>query len=242
MAMNTSPDRPEPRRGFDGVGATADDVRLACGRMLSGVWAAWEDGASDAHVRTCPHCEQAVHGLKALGAAVRAAHGEPGQDWDLSPLTERIMDVVRLELRPGRPLPLGEREEDVWVMEAMAAKSLRAAAERLPGVCAGSCRIQPGASDGDGPARGPVQVGLEVVVPLTTSLPHLAEQIRRQVHLAADTTLGLPVESIDIRITDLTVPDVTATTGAENRTAWVQPERDGSTSRPTAGDLWGETE
>jgi len=239
MAMNTGPDRPEPRRGFDGAGATADDARLACGRMLSGVWAAWEDGASDTHMRTCPHCAQAVQQLRALGAAVREAHGEQGQDWDSSPLTERIMDVVRLELRPGRPLPLGEREEDVWIMEAVAAKSLRAAAETLPGVHAGSCRFQPAASDGNGPARGPVQVGLEVVVPLTTSLPHLAEQIRRQVHLAADATLGLPVESIDIRITDLAVPDstATATAEAESRPDRAQPERDGSMSRPTNREL-----
>jgi hypothetical protein len=234
MAMNTGPDRPEPRHGFDGTGATADDARLACGRMLSDVWAAWEDGTSDAHVRTCPYCAQAVQQLKALGAAVREAHGEQGQDRDASPLTERIMDVVRLELRPGRPVPLGEREEDVWIMEAMAAKSLRAAAETLPGVRAGSCRIQPAASDGDGPARGPVQVGLEVVVPLTTSLPYLAEQIRRQVRLAADATLGLPVESIDIHITDLAVPDVTE---AENRPDRAQPERDGSMSRPTNREL-----
>ncbi|MEU4981529.1 Asp23/Gls24 family envelope stress response protein [Streptomyces sp. NPDC021969] len=194
MAMNSGADE------------HAEDERLACGRLLSEVWEAGEGGADDPHLRVCAHCSAAVRQLDLLGAAVRGAGGggrEP--EWDAGALTERVMDVVRLELRPGRPLPLGEREEDLWVREAMAAKALRAAAETVPGVRAGSCRIRP-AESGGSPSRGPVRVRLEVVVPLTPRLRDLAEEVRRRVRGAADDALGLPVDHVDVHITDVTEP------------------------------------
>jgi hypothetical protein len=207
MAMNTGAELPGPGTGPGGADGTGDgdDERLACGRLLSQVWGAREDGADDPHLRACPYCAEAVRRLDLLGAAVREARGEREPEWDAGALTERVMDVVRLELRPGRTLPLGEREEDLWVREAMAAKALRAAAETVPGVRAGSCRIQP-AESGDGPVRGPVRVRLEVVVPIAPGLPDVAEEIRRRVRGAADGALGMPVENVDVHITDVTDP------------------------------------
>ncbi|CAL9637851.1 Asp23/Gls24 family envelope stress response protein [Streptomyces sp. enrichment culture] len=202
MAMNTGAELPGPGTGAGGAEEPVDDERLACGRLLSEVWEAREDGADDPHVRACPYCSAAVRQLDLLGAAVREAGGGREPEWDAGALTERVMDVVRLELRPGRPLPLGEREEDLWVREAMAAKALRAAAETVPGVRAGSCRIRP-AESGGSPARGPVRVRLEVVVPLTPPLRDLAEEVRRRVHGAADEALGLPVADVDVHITDV---------------------------------------
>ncbi|MFF4471605.1 Asp23/Gls24 family envelope stress response protein [Streptomyces sp. NPDC001599] len=203
MAMNSGADE------------HAEDERLACGRLLSEVWEAGEGGADDPHLRVCAHCSAAVRQLDLLGAAVRGASGggrEP--EWDAGALTERVMDVVRLELRPGRPLPLGEREEDLWVREAMAAKALRAAAETVPGVRAGSCRIRP-AESGGSPSRGPVRVRLEVVVPLTPRLRDLAEEVRRRVRGAADDALGLPVDHVDVHITDVTDPAGADPAGAD---------------------------
>lgn len=219
MAMNSDAELPGPGAGPGSGGAeeSADDERLACGRLLSEVWEAWEGGADDPdtdrdrapdrdpHLRTCPHCAAAVRQLDLLGVAVREAGGGRESEWDAGALTERVMDVVRLELRPGRPLPLGEREEDLWVREAMAAKALRAAAETVPGVRAGSCRIRP-AESGGSPSRGPVRVRLEVVVPLTPRLRDLAEEVRRRVRGAADDALGLPVDHVDVHITDVTEP------------------------------------
>ncbi|WP_224302051.1 Asp23/Gls24 family envelope stress response protein [Streptomyces olivaceus] len=206
MAMNTGAELPGPGTGTGGAEEPSDDERLACGRLLSEVWEAREDGADDdPHLRECPYCSAAVRQLDLLGAAVREAGAGREPEWDAGALTERVMDVVRLELRPGRPLPLGEREEDLWVREAMAAKALRAAAETVPGVRAGSCRIRP-AESGGSPARGPVRVRLEVVVPLTPPLRDLAERIRRRVHGAADEALGLPVSDVDVHITDVTDP------------------------------------
>ncbi|WND34188.1 Asp23/Gls24 family envelope stress response protein [Streptomyces sp. BB1-1-1] len=209
MAMNTGAELPGPGAGPGGADGTADglpdDERLACGRLLSEVWETREEGADDPHPRACPHCAAAVRQLDLLGAAVREAGSGREPEWDAGALTERVMDVVRLELRPGPPLPLGEWEEDLWVREAMAAKTLRAAAETVPGVRAGSCRIRP-AEAGGVPARGPVRVRLEVVVPIAPGLPDLAEEIRRRVRGAADEALGLPVADVDVHITDVTDP------------------------------------
>lgn len=208
MAMNSGAELPGTGAGPGPGGADehAEDERLACGRLLSEVWEAGEGGgADDPHLRACPHCSAAVRQLDLLGAAVREAGGVREPEWDAGALTERVMDVVRLELRPGRPLPLGEREEDLWVREAMAAKALRAAAETVPGVRAGSCRIRP-AESGGSPSRGPVRVRLEVVVPLTPRLRDLAEEVRRRVRAAADDALGLPVDHVDVHITDVTGP------------------------------------
>ncbi|WP_217244925.1 Asp23/Gls24 family envelope stress response protein [Streptomyces sp. AC602_WCS936] len=205
MAMNTGAELPGSGAGPGGADGNAadDDERLACGRLLSEVWESREDGSEDPHLSACPHCAAAVRQLDLLGAAVReASRGEREPEWDAGALTERVMDVVRLELRPGRPLPLGEREEDLWVREAMAAKALRAAAETVPGVRAGSCRVRPG-ERGGAPTRGPVRVRLEVVVPLVPGLHELAEEIRRRVRGAADDALGLPVEHVDVHITDV---------------------------------------
>ncbi|MET9123927.1 Asp23/Gls24 family envelope stress response protein [Streptomyces sp. NPDC004528] len=143
-----------------------DDELLPCGRFLSQVWEAWENaGADDPHLRECPYCRPAVRELEDLESAVRRLRDESpvAEPYDAGPLARRVMDVVRLELRPGRPLPLGGPAENLWIMEAVAARTLRAAAETVAGVRAGSCRItavppgSPIAPGGRGtdPAGGP---------------------------------------------------------------------------------------
>lgn len=181
----------------------ADDEQLPCGRMLFQVWAAWEEQSDDPHLHACPHCRSAVHDLDELESAVRDLRGESldDTDHDAAALTRRVMDVVRLELRPGRPLPLGEPDEDLWVMEAVAARTLRAAAETVSGVRAGSCRLRPLPEPG---APDRVEVRLEIHAPFDASLPDLAEDVRTRVWDAADRDLGMPVAAVDIRVTDLT--------------------------------------
>ena len=180
--------------------APADDELLPCGRLLSRTWEDWERGADDPHLRTCPHCRQAVRGLDDLESVVRGLQAETdttASAYDTEPLTRRIMDVVRLELRPGRPLPLGEPAEDLWIMEAVAARALRAAAESVPGVRAGSCRLR------DGAEPGTVEVRLDIHAPADAPLPDLAAQVRERVWEAADRELGMGVTAVDIRVTDL---------------------------------------
>jgi hypothetical protein len=176
-----------------------DDELLPCGRLLSQTWDAWEQRTDDAHARSCPHCRGAVSGLDELESAVRGLRQETTDAfaYDPEPLTRRVMDVVRLELRPGRPFPLGDPAEDLWIMEAVAARAVRAAAESVPGVRAGSCRLS---SAG---AEGAVAVRLDVRAPAGPSLQDVAALVRERVWEAADRELGMVIAVVDIRVIDV---------------------------------------
>ncbi|MEU0126449.1 MULTISPECIES: Asp23/Gls24 family envelope stress response protein [unclassified Streptomyces] len=195
MTTHTDPPQPQPRG--------EDDEQLPCGRSLPDVWDTWEQGTTDPHTRDCPHCRQAVDELEALQTSVHRLNAEPAgtEPYDTLALTQRVMDVVRLELRPGHPLPLGEPDEDIWIMEAVAARTVRAAAETVDGVRAGSCRITPHRPPAGDPSR--IDVRLEIHAPLTADLPSTAEQVRQHVLASVHDRLGLVLTSIDIQITDL---------------------------------------
>ncbi|AXK31740.1 Asp23/Gls24 family envelope stress response protein [Streptomyces armeniacus] len=239
MAMSADhgppPGSGTPGDGPPGNGAPRDDDLLPCGRTLRDVWEAWDDGhlADDPHTAHCPHCTAALDGLRVLDGYVRSARsedaeraGDTGPDGTAAAGAEavatRVMEIVRLELRPGRTLPLGAADEDAWIVEAAAAKAFRTAAETLPGVRAGSCRITPLDPDGgdDGGAdtggwraplplpggtapRGPVRVRLDVASDLSRPVPELAEAVRERVAEAAEETLGMDVRSIDVRVIDV---------------------------------------
>lgn len=193
----------------------ADDELLPCGRLVSRTWDDWEQQTDDAHLRSCPHCRDAVRGLDDLESVVRGLRAESADTsaYDAEPLTRRIMDVVRLELRPGRPLPLGEPAEDLWIMEAVAARTLRAAAETVAGVRTGSCRLVDARADGTDDS---VAVRLDIHAPVGVPLPELTDRVRARVREAADRELGMVLASVDIRVTDLVAG--TAEDGQEGRT------------------------
>ncbi|MEU6939521.1 Asp23/Gls24 family envelope stress response protein [Streptomyces rubiginosohelvolus] len=188
-----------------------DDETLPCGRLLSQVWADWEEGVHDDHTTQCAHCRLAVADLARLESQVRALDSDPAQQpVDAASFIDRVMDVVRLELRPGRPLPLGETDEDLRIMENVAARALRRAAEEVPGVRAGSCRL----------GGTPVDVDLSVHVPLTTpDVQALAQQIRDRVDVTAHERLGLHLGEINVRITDLVSEDEAAPRSAQEGSA-----------------------
>ncbi|MFJ7189469.1 anti-sigma factor [Streptomyces bacillaris] len=182
----------------------AEDERLACGRLLSEVWDAGDTGRTtdDPHLSACPHCSAALAELTGLGAAVRRTCAEePGvPEATTAAITARVMDLVRLELRPGRPLPLGEPEEDHWIVEAAAARLLRAAVDALPGVRAGSCRIAP--LDPADPT-GPVHVRVEVAASLERSLPEVADDVRARIAAVADQDIGIRLGAADVLVVDI---------------------------------------
>ncbi|MEU7201396.1 Asp23/Gls24 family envelope stress response protein [Streptomyces sp. NPDC045470] len=197
-----------------------DDPILPCGRALSSVWEENEaesaggpagDGgpagndAPDAgpHAARCPYCQEALAGLGVLDSYVREARqaaGAAGRDEEersTERFTARVMDLVRTELRPGRTLPLGDPEDDAWITEAAAAKSFRAAAETLPDVQAGSCRVTLLAP------RGPMKVAIELAAGYAWPLPALADRVRERVCAAARDGIGLEVEEVDVTVVDL---------------------------------------
>ncbi|MFJ9939699.1 Asp23/Gls24 family envelope stress response protein [Streptomyces erythrochromogenes] len=211
MAMNHPEPFGPPEERPDGEHAEL----LACGRDLAAVWEAaertghtgrGEQAETDPHTLRCPHCREAVADLERLRTAAAApAPAGAGGPADTSALVRRVMDVVRLELRPGRTLPLGGADEDIWVYESVAARTLRAAAEEVPGVRAGSCRITPPGGRGE-PARGPVTVHLEVTVEYGHDLRATSEAVRRAAFRGAHERLGLTVSALDVTVTDLHDP------------------------------------
>ncbi|NUP30930.1 MAG: hypothetical protein HOU01_04340 [Streptomycetaceae bacterium] len=195
----------------------ADEV-LPCGASLAELW---DVGRPPAGHGTCPHCREAVSGVEALQAVVADAMTSDRPDQARqADFAARVMDVVRTELRPGPLVPLGiaetgsdgesgtPEESDDWITEAAAARVLRAAAEREPGVWAGSCRIRPlGGSDRAHPAqrlpREPLRVRIEIAVASGPSLTDTAERVRLRVLEAADRRLGMDVAAVDVAVVEL---------------------------------------
>ncbi|MEU3400998.1 Asp23/Gls24 family envelope stress response protein [Streptomyces filamentosus] len=196
MAMNT----PHPH----GNSPDEDLELLACGRDLATVWEHAGRPDADPHTATCPSCRQAVADLEHLRAAVLPPAAPPA-DIDTTAVVRRVMDAVRLELRPGRTLPLGGAGEDSWIYESVAARTLRTAAEQVPGVLAGSCRITPPGSRTH-PTRGPSTVHLGITVAYGQDLPDTVRAVRESLIRAARHHLGLALSDLDITVTDLHEP------------------------------------
>ncbi|MBW8798154.1 MAG: hypothetical protein JF597_32570 [Streptomyces sp.] len=180
--------------------ALAGDEVLTCGRLLSQVWEQAQDAApaADPHTTSCPQCREAVEGLATLNAATWAlrAKDPPG----LQALADRVMSIVRAEVRLGRSLPLADTERDLQIAESAAAKALRQAADTVPGARAAACRIVCTAG-GSG-----VEVTMTLAVDLDRPLPERVDQVRRSVVRAAGQALGLAVTAVDIIVVDVLEP------------------------------------
>ncbi|THA25378.1 hypothetical protein E4198_12195 [Streptomyces sp. RKND-216] len=184
---------------------------LPCGRTLQEVWDAWDEdrATGDPHYAACPHCTAALHGLRMLDDFVRTARtadeeerradGRADGARTADAVTGRVMDIVRRELRPGRSLPLGEPDEEAWIVEAAAARAFRSAVDGLRGVRAGSCRIVPQ------PAEAVVRVRVEVAADLSRGFPELADAVRDRIVTAARDVVGLEVAAVDVAVVDVLV-------------------------------------
>lgn len=198
-------DDPHPRTsqplGADGPAFPGDEV-LPCDRLLSRVWEQAQDAepAADTHTLSCPHCREAVEGLTAVNAATRALRAEdpPG----LHALADRVMNVVRAEVRLGRLLPLADPDRDLRIAENTAAKVLRQAADTVPGARAATCRLVP---EGDG-TDVRVTMTMTLAAALNRPLPDRVHQVRRSVFDSALRDLGLAVTAVDITVVDVLEP------------------------------------
>ncbi|MEU9972974.1 nucleopolyhedrovirus P10 family protein [Streptomyces sp. NPDC051014] len=133
--------------------------------------------------------------------------------------------AVRQALEPGRPLPLGGPSDGAWVTEAAADAVLRRAAAGVPGVRLGGVRIAP-ADPRDVPEPvvpappgavppGPLRLSADFAAGGGESLPTAAERLRRALSAAASARLGLAVAEVDLRVTELLVPEPPAGVPAE---------------------------
>ncbi|MEU3524751.1 hypothetical protein AB0E62_12905 [Streptomyces sp. NPDC038707] len=193
-------DRPRNGSAAADMPLFAGDEVLPCGRLLSRVWEQAQDAApaADPHTASCPHCREAVQGLAAVNAATRALRAEdpPG----LYMLADRVMDIVRAEVRLGRLLPLAEPARDLRIAESAAAKVLRQAAGTVPGARAATCRLAPEGNGTD------VRVTMTLAAALDRPLPDRVHQVRRSVLHSAGQDLGLAVTAVDITVVDVLEP------------------------------------
>jgi hypothetical protein len=145
----------------------------------------------------CPYCRQAAEGLRALDRTTRTLRAERPSAHTLA---DRVMHAVRAETRLGRMLPLDDPARELRIAETMAAKVLRRAADRVPGVRAAGCRLTPD----DGSTT--VAVVMTLATTLARPLPGRATEVRRAVAYAARQRLGLAVSSIDLEIISVLEP------------------------------------
>ncbi|MFJ1609405.1 hypothetical protein ACIOHS_39635 [Streptomyces sp. NPDC088253] len=178
----------------------AGDEVLPCGRLLSRVWEQTQDAApaADPHTASCPHCREAAEGLATVNEAAQALRTEdpPG----LQALADRVMNVVRAEVRLGRLLPLADPDRELRIAESAAAKVLRQAADTVSGVRAATCRLVPAAEGTD------VRVTMALAAALDRPLPDRVDQVRRSVLGSAGQDLGLAVTAVDISVVDVLEP------------------------------------
>lgn len=184
-----------------GVSPFAGDEVLPCGRLLSRVWEQASDAvpATDPHTASCPHCREAAEGLATVNAATRAlrAEGTPG----LHALADRVMDIVRAEVRLGRLLPLADPDRELRIAESVAAKVLRQAADTVPGARAAACRLVPVGEGTD------VRVTMTLAAALDRPLVDRVHEVRRSVLDSAGQDLGLAVTDVDITVVDVLEPE-----------------------------------
>ncbi|MFE1934712.1 nucleopolyhedrovirus P10 family protein [Streptomyces sp. NPDC059474] len=128
-------------------------------------------------------------------------------------VTDRLAQTVRDQLRLGRLLPLGGREDGSWITEHAAGEVLRRAADQVPDVHLGALRIAP--ADPDTAATpavppppsalppGTLRIAAECGATLEEPLPVTADRLRDVLLDTATDRLGLLVEAVDVRVTDV---------------------------------------
>lgn len=158
-----------------------------------------------------PRCEAAALSRTRVCAVYGAA------DRSASAATARRAGRTASGVVPGSSQtrrPISSRRPGRGTIPAItvAARTLRAAAETVPGVRAGSCRLLDAGADD----VGAVGVRLDIHAPVGVPLPPLTARVRERVREAADREPGMVTAAVDIRVTDLFA--VAADDGQEGRT------------------------
>ncbi|MER8158469.1 nucleopolyhedrovirus P10 family protein [Streptomyces sp. NPDC094472] len=128
-------------------------------------------------------------------------------------VTDRLAQTVREQLRLGRLLPLGGREDGSWITEHAAGEVLRRAADEITDARLGALRIAP--ADPDTAATpavppppsalppGTLRIAAECGATLEEPLPVTADRLRDVLLDTATDRLGLLVEAVDVRVMDV---------------------------------------
>ncbi|SEB68678.1 hypothetical protein [Streptomyces melanosporofaciens] len=128
-------------------------------------------------------------------------------------VTDRLVQTVREQLLLGRLLPLGGREDGSWITEHAAGEVLRRAADEIPDARLGALRIAPADPQTtvtpvvppppSALPPGTLRIAAECGATLEEPLPVTADRLRDVLLDAATDRLGLLVEAVDVRVTDV---------------------------------------
>ncbi|MEU0285925.1 hypothetical protein [Streptomyces sp. NPDC006147] len=164
---------------------------------------------------------------------------------------DRWTRMVRQQVGLGRILPLGGRHDGVWIAERAAGTALRRAAEReVPEVRVDGLRLGLADDLEEAPEPavpappsalppGPLRLTAEFAATAAWPLPETASRLRTALAVAAAERVGLAVEEVDLRVTELldTEPDLPPTSASDASDAPAdRPETDGTDGVGRAGD------
>jgi hypothetical protein len=181
---------------------------LGCGHSLADLSEYLDTGriGDPGHLADCPECQSGLASLRSLSAlghelldADTAAAGSGSDDW-----MKTILGNLRLELRPGRSIPLrSDSPEDVLTeTEGSISALIRSVADALPGTAAGKCRLY-----GDVTRPGaPITVGVDLAVVYGHPLEDRAATLRWKLAAALARQTELNITAIDVTITDVLEP------------------------------------
>lgn len=181
---------------------------LSCGHSLADLSEYLDTGqiGDPGHLAECPECQSGLAALRRLSAlgdelldADIAAAGSGNENW-----MKAILGNLRLELRPGRSIPLrADTPGDVLTeTEGSISALIRSVADSLPGTAAGKCRLygdvtEPGA---------PITVGVDLAVVYGHPLEQRAATLRWELAAALARQTELNITAIDVTITDVLEP------------------------------------
>ena len=158
------------------------------------------------HLPDCPECQAGLASLRRLGelgdelvTADLAAAGNGTDDW-----MQSILDNLRLELRPGRDIPVhaGTAGDILTETEGSISALIRSVTDSHPGTAAGKCRL-----DGDvGTPGAPVTVRVDVAVVFGHPLEERAAALRRDIAAALARHTELNIAAIDVTVADVLEP------------------------------------
>jgi hypothetical protein len=189
--------------------AMNSETRLGCGRLVDDVLAN-ADSPPDRHERSCPFCQEVRDSLGQLSDATAALTALEAQSPDYTPssrVKDVVMQLVHVEVRRGRSLPLVTPSDGTPAALAISKQAVLdviwRTADDMTELRAGYCAVQL-----DGPAQQPgqptaVRIDIHVTVAAGSSIPDVTASLRTRLHdqIAAET--GLRTGQITVAVEDL---------------------------------------
>ncbi|MFJ6535961.1 Asp23/Gls24 family envelope stress response protein [Paenarthrobacter sp. NPDC091711] len=183
---------------------------LECGHSLAELSTYLDTGeiADPAHLRSCPECQAGLASLRHLSelgsellSSDLADAGSGHDDW-----MQSILDNLRLELRPGRNIPLRTENpnDTLWETEGAITALIRSVADALPGTAAGKCRLHGDLTGGESSTSGAgIIVDVEIAVVYGHPMEERAAELRRELAKTLAFQTELTIEAINITVTDV---------------------------------------